>query len=1267
MPSPIAVFGASLVKANFSIGLGGQTGQAQFTVVEDPAVPDTFAPPEPGEPSYFTISGLTFNGIIQKYDRIRSINGNPTFEVIVSDPKEILDCVQVVVGAYDGLTSYVDNVINAYGYWEDAGGFGYAQSNESGMSWDKISAAVVNLTTGAAGPYGGPIVFRGFEYSVDLSELPASVPNYRVGGSAAMSLLEIISIVCEENNLDFFVELDGLEIVLRVISRLTQPPLGTLSTYADAGLGTTLISNRAGVELRNEQTGAFLIGGAKTDLYLTPTYTQFWGYSASGTPITGVKDMRFWEPRWTGVNPALDRSPFPVLFRASGTSDVVAPEAPGANWAYYPVTGYRYERMTLNASSVADIVGSSGYICTDLEMRAALQDYSSWAAFIKAHGLSGVKPFVFSEYTRPFDKAARNDWWAKKDLINDADAALVAAIQLDIHNNGQRLFNFVRGHAEEYLGKTYIVPASFLSSYIDEDSGQTNWNYEVTDGGYLPDGSSPLGLSLWNEDKFRATDGRFRAFAKYDPITGADLSSLDPTNDAIEGSASQLSGYSAFVSAQAEAGVVPTTPLSFLIKIARPLYQKALDAVGNRDEVLRAAFQARPQEERAQRILRGEGGWASVSIHPAPMDPYAFAVPIQSNVDTYGPWYIGTTPGKVRVEHDSSLVPWNYGGFEFMNAAAEARVTDGVSTMQISESGEVEEVGLPSGSLGDILSANGPNITNISIDYSISKMSTTYGFRLYTPKFGTLGRGNAEKIRKNGVGLALANRAARAYAKERMTAVDAAKSATGRSAMQPFAKDAPKAIKRQSPHDYLVGVVTSETGAYYDAANTEGFSFGVTTATAEEAMGMIYPDDPTGYKRSAAISLDGLFVPYSTSTSGDRIIPKYQETHPFNGLLNQFRLSPWRRAGGTNIAGFTRNQTYESGDGIAWKNSNAVFNTGLGEVRALALRAPLMVAGWGYDINGKPTYTTQSDNRTFKPTGWRVGPMDMHWDPYKGTWSSRDIVYTTFERDELESLEFAGLMTTNLGHTSYSTNPSQSGHNLLLKREQIDVVLGGGRNWCGPFTSGDNILGTYCNNIKAFTNTNTNIAAWLALRGKYPYYLDLNATLIGETGVAQLDLDRYGSGPGTLSEGQSSFTQAPKPPRWRQDVSSGYWVGQWIMGGGIITPSGNFSQFGGPVVFDSQIQLRTANYAGSIARGKIFVNEDRCESNRAPYTPTSPYLDGMQFTEGLLNYINTSFATGNYHLMLMHRASQGISIEILPKGTDGQFLKMVSGKPAWSA
>ena len=67
----------------------------------------------------------------------------------------------------------------------------------------------------------------------------------------------------------------------------------------------------------------------------------------------------------------------------------------------------------------------------------------------------------------------------------------------------------------------------------------------------------------------------------------------------------------------------------------------------------------------------------------------------------------------------------------------------------------------------------------------------------------------------------------------------------------------------------------------------------------------------------------------------------------------------------------------------------------------MALRGPLVVHGWGYDLKGKPvpnsagastSYTSMTDQFADgwlqAPTTWPVAPVDLRFDRQRGVWTT---------------------------------------------------------------------------------------------------------------------------------------------------------------------------------------------------------------------------------------------------------------------------------------
>ena len=209
--------------------------------------PDKFSPPEVGSPVYFRMGTFEYCGILQSWQRLESSNGLPTYSVRVTDPRDILDGVQVILdqerseiiaqndteyGREDN-PEHMWNVWNVYDLLEDTGGsckpddrtpsytgddlcVGGSKRNDRGIEWNLIKEALKI--------YGGGtehIALTGYKidftknnfairhkdarYFLDIEELP-DIENLRFSGPVT-SLLDLVSQVCDASSRDFWVEL----------------------------------------------------------------------------------------------------------------------------------------------------------------------------------------------------------------------------------------------------------------------------------------------------------------------------------------------------------------------------------------------------------------------------------------------------------------------------------------------------------------------------------------------------------------------------------------------------------------------------------------------------------------------------------------------------------------------------------------------------------------------------------------------------------------------------------------------------------------------------------------------------------------------------------------------------------------------------------------------------------------------------------------------------------------------------------------------------
>jgi hypothetical protein len=935
--------GCSVSAVSVSAGLGlGQQSQLTAQLVEDLVSGDVFAPPTLTlTPAYFESGAFRFNGLYQRYEKNSSTQGKNLYTVTLVDPREILDCVQVILSSYTGVTDSVKNVFNIYGALETGTGFGAAGVNEGGMPWVNILKFLKQVTNQPTyGLYGGPIHFRGVRYSLDLSELPTMPLEYRVSADF-IGLTELIAQICEDGGCDFWTELDGLAIKVRTVSRLTQPPLGTIAALATAGYGTDLIRSTSGVEARNEVTSCFLIGGSVQTLYLTNNIVQYWGNDFGGNPVIGFnRDIQFFGTVYTTDEETGDPISIP--------NQLIHTES-------------NVEHMNLNAGPIAGIIGDIRYTSDIIEMRMARVSQSSWITYI---GQQKPSLAALLGITNTFQINPDSLPTGKKPQLFPANPR-----QTDVLDDTQirinAVYDFVKGYADEYYGRKFLARMPFTVFSRDDETLELNSAYSISDGGYLPEGASPLGLSPLNENLFTNPDGRFRAFARMRIDKNDDISNLSPSSTVLEPVNSTT--YELFTLAQTEADLIFTdfSQPPYVIFTIDPIYEKQPTIGG--DFVLPAAILGSNDTDLIKEISKNaSAGNVDVRLSPPALKPTSVAIPIKDNRVSYGPWFANGAVGKTRVERDESLVPWNYGGYDLMNTTAMAKVTSAITNTEQIETGVVERAGLPTASLGDILEFGGPIITNIDINYSPSSISTTYRFSTFTNKFGLLNKSTTERMKR----INTATQQLKRNVKSSLNDIGSANQVRtdARRAKRAFMEAARKEIKKDgSPHEIMIAK------KFFDN------SVSVANCTIEEAL-------TTSMGSGEAIaSLGSIFNPYIVG-SGEGL-PSFDLTSLHTTLASGDTISgAWLIPFGIPT-GSGENLVFSRGSGSFdyVDNENGLRSNIIAKPRGVALRQPIILAGEGVDFHAK-TY----------PSGeTQVGPLECYWNDQRKLWSTNNVLFGT--------------------------------------------------------------------------------------------------------------------------------------------------------------------------------------------------------------------------------------------------------------------------------
>jgi hypothetical protein len=191
----------------------------------------------------------------------------------------------------------------------------------------------------------------------------------------------------------------------------------------------------------------------------------------------------------------------------------------------------------------------------------------------------------------------------------------------------------------------------------------------------------------------------------------------------------------------------------------------------------------------------------------------------------------------------------------------------------------------------------------------------------------------------------------------------------------------PKALPK-----HLNGKTTATmiTGEIHDVYDSDGVltTDKDTTVGIQPAYNLATELTTENYTDKAAISLDGIFQPFSVdgvgglpsleSPTDEAAIPTVDELNPFTKPANYGAV-----IGGAELRNISNRESEDQ-----------IFD----DARSIALRGPIIIAGWGYDTNDKPVPADPEDEDEFledvnkRPDTWKVGPLDARWDDDRKLW-----------------------------------------------------------------------------------------------------------------------------------------------------------------------------------------------------------------------------------------------------------------------------------------
>ncbi len=946
------------------------------------------------------------------------------------------------------------------------------------------------------------------EYVLDISDIPVANTDYRISGPTA-DILTVISQVCQDLAHDYYVELVPVRfngqilkvIKFRTVSRVEQKPTDIVQTYVESLSTAELIDSSYGRELRNEATTNFVIGGQKRSMYQV----------YNGIPFSEADpDSNYFDANYPGnayvrdtIVPYYGQDYFGNIYvvKNDNTIDI---NLIGIKNSLNTIGALLPDTINVSVRSLIEATLGFDMWLTHLQWNQSTEPLFET---LKSAAPKSYKSFFGRAIDLP-DPGRQ-----KAQLRDIVETASVRNAFDDATKDLYKLHEFFAGIGQRGRSQA-MVRIPYTCATIE--NGRVVTTDRPSDGGWT-EHTNVLGLDNPGGavDFFKNEDGTIHSLAAYSYNSGLNVDGIggkyfftDLSEDEMLPSGilyTEIQAEEELVFLDANNAVSPRIIVNLpdlndvITPVDDALSQKAATASIN------LAFNTSPASGVEKEIAR-------FSNIDTLIEPDSVAVGFVSRENTYGPWKPSNIieagpPGRVNIEKDETLVPWTYGSYVNMNTVAQARANDSVGGMNVVENGSIVVDGYPNVPLGselaslqglnnkfyqslenlyenrsaDLTTINatingsnlvfdvpfiaygiwngtfGPNVTGIDVQVGTEGIRTTYNFRTYSPKFGTLSKYNANQLSDR------LKRLNKIQSQQRLqTTIDniqnanvkRLKSLGGVSTSDSSSKDDKKKgsaaqftqdqEKMNPPSALLVGELAdfSVTGLPSETDSSVAPTAKRSLVASKSIMSASNELINNGYDNKAIMSMDGLFRP--VSLSGDGGLPRMaqalsQETYNTtsgedNTITNKYLVFLSNPTGyafsdlaslnasnastglGHDIEIVARN-TYNDFTGTGNGNSlslvmhsnvknNKLCSDYSNDYRFFALRGPLWMHGWGYDLDGKPVpneidttgnarsgiFTPSGSNKFLdgwlrQPDTWPSAPIDLRFDHQRGVWT----------------------------------------------------------------------------------------------------------------------------------------------------------------------------------------------------------------------------------------------------------------------------------------
>ena len=948
------------------------------------------------------------------------------------------------------------------------------------------------------------------KYLVDISDVPdAYFTEYRIGGPIT-SLSEIVNQVCADSGCDYYVELlptsGQLIIKIRTISRRNQPALNGISNFILGKNilygGEGIVNDSYGRELRSEINTSFVIG-AKARQYFeqeaSSYMTPFWGYDAEGN----LMESKLRSGTANNWQVLLDFRKINLALNNPVSLDITTNSkgSTGFGWV---------EEIELRLAQ-GDYDTFKNKILSPVYPDTVLKKYFETTVKLGASRVLQVNPADVRAVLNfpPGQESGKKSGDVTGSETRDGQAVYNWLRSYSTTFYGKQ-FLFQVPHVCKATDST-----SGKEVFSDEPSTEGAWP-SLIQGGSLVDNTDLLGITVpsTQADFFRDETGKVQAMVK---LTGSNLdtSGLDVSDYLVHGNNVWIKATieAEWIQGTPVQGVSDDNIYAALLQIPSAVFNKVaalstktnvelIEMIPGVPDALKAQAATAPQNTAGLSATTGAAAFEAVM-------PIAGGVPLKSNTRTYGPWYrTGANPGAVSCEIDEGLAPWEYGGIAFMNKAGQAKVYNAVTSMQYGERGEVTIPGYPRISLGSALSTNPPSflydgrqvgtgghswprggwsynyvswnspsesttgatISNINVTVGTQGVTTSYTISTFTPVFGRFAKGNAERLKQIGLNKLSGERELRA-----------------RNALKRLLRASVGRLGQGADHGVAVNAESPKSAAVLFAGKLVEDNKRKVVLAGTQSSFPYYQD----YDNTSMMSMDGFFRP--VSNYGDASLPKIatnsgtclttQADGPpppvktYTGLpivqkYLDFLADP---VSNTTLMDDPRANSSTSGHDIesvgrksvSWLKANqpdgsrsllvhvSGSQTYADDYRYMAMRGPMVMQSWGYDLHGKPIPNEVGDSSssfqssyaglkdTFKENwlsdarDWPVAPVDLRFDRKRGVWTvpSAFRLYQVKAKNDIES--------------------ASEGDAEIIKYK-TDIVDGGGSTISSPEVSVEN-------------------------------------------------------------------------------------------------------------------------------------------------------------------------------------------------------------------